>query len=509
MDKSKALGTEPIFRLLIHYAIPAVIGMLVQVAYNFVDGVFVGQLVGPDGLSAVTLVLPISVIGTACSMLVGVGSCAVISMLLGQRKIDEAQRVLGNAIFMFFCIFTLVFLIVLFFGDTLIGLSGATLRVAEMASDYLFITMAFAILPGIAYGLNNIIRVQGNPHVAMATILVGAILNTILDPIFIYVFDWGVCGAAWATVVAQAVACIWVVLFMCGKKSLLKLRLKYIRFRPEIAKSVMKIGLAPFLTQLAACLQGLLLVSQLAFYGTQYDPTFGSDVAIATWGVNFRVGMVVFFVIVGIYQGVQPIIGYNYGARQFARVKKATLQAILIATVWCVGCWGILQLNADGVVRIFTKTALADAAELEDIHSLEADAPEAEAAKSLLLRQNAPMALRISVLMMPLVGFQVLASHYFQAVGKPGVSIFLSLSRQVTILIPAIWFFPSIWGINGIWYAFAFADFSAALITWFFLRRELRILDDLTAGIATAAILEKLPDTANLEFPTPTDADYF
>ncbi len=516
MDKSKALGTEPVFRLLIYYAIPAVIGMLVQVSYNVVNSIFVGQFVGPDGLAAVTLVFPISVLGTACSMLVGVGSCAVISMLLGQEKRDEAQRVLGNAMFLFFVIFLLLFVLIISFGHWFIECADVTPQVSEMACQYMYITMAFAVLPGIAYGLNNIIRVQGNPHVAMATLLVGAILNTILDPIFIYVLGWGVNGAAWATVLSQSVACTWVILFLCSKKSLLKIRLGNIRFRPEIAKPVLKIGLAPFLIQVAACFQGVLLLTQLAKYGVQYDPAHGGDVAIATWGITFRVGMIVFLVIVGIYQGAQPIIGYNYGARQFPRVKAATLQAILIATIWCVCCWAFLQLNTDAVVRVFTKTAMTDMEEYEEIEPsatpspiLQPLSPAEEAAKSRLLVKVAPFALRVSLLMMPLIGFQVLASHYFQAVGKPGISIFLSLSRQVTILIPAIWIFPILWGITGIWYAFAFSDFIAAVITWVFLRRELRILDDLAAGKATAAILEQLPDTTSMDYPPPTETDYF
>ena len=509
MDKSKALGTEPVFRLLMYYTVPAVIGMLVQVTYSIVDGIFVGKFVGPDGLAAVTLVFPISVLGPACGMLVGAGSCAVISMLLGQRRIAEAERVLGTAIFLMIGFFSLLAVGIFLFGHHLLGREGVTPDVTRMAADYMVITMAFAVLPGIVYGLNNVIRVQGNPHVAMATLLVGAILNTILDPLFIYVFDWGVRGAAWATVVSQAVAGIWVILFLLSKKSLLKLRLSNIRFRMEIAKPVLKIGLAPFLIQLAACFQGILLVSQLAKYGGDFGSVHGSDVAVSVWGISFRVGMVVFLVVVGIYQGMQPIIGYNYGAGQFSRVKAVTLQGILIAVVWCSSCAMLLQLFPNHVVRIFTKsTQAAESILVEEmadagVYSAGSARPEntAEIEKSRLLKEKAPFALRVSLMMMPLIGFQVLAAHYFQAVGKPALSILLSLSRQVFILIPSIWFFPIFWGINGIWYAFAFSDGLSACICGLFLRRELRHLDRLAAGTENAPFLAELPVTV--------EADYF
>ncbi|MDO4587171.1 MAG: MATE family efflux transporter [Planctomycetia bacterium] len=463
MDHSKALGTEPIFRLLFHYSVPAVIGMLVQVLYTIVDAAFIGHYQGPDGLAAVTLAFPMTVISTGFSLLVGAGTCSIVSLLLGQRRLEEAERILGNAVSMTLVFGVLMVLFVFTISDYYIDRhTNLNADVLQMAKTFLRITMGFAFLPAIAYGLNNLIRVQGNPRIAMATLLVGTFLNIVLNPIFIGYFQWGVAGSAWATVISLALTAVWVIYYFRSSRSLLTLRWKNLKLNWNLCKPILTIGLAPFLTQLASSFQGIVLVGQLAQYG--------GDNAVAIWGVIYRIVIVIFLVVLGLYQGAQPIMGYNFGAKQYQRVKQVLLLSIGIACVWCFGVSLIAELFPVMLVRLFTQAT-----------------PE--------LDSLAKVAIRLSLLMTPLMGFQVISSHYFQAVGKPKLSIFLSLTRQFIILIPLLIVIPRIWGLIGIWSSFAISDFLSAFLTFLFIRNELRNLD---SGKQSLSILSSID---NLEMP--------
>lgn len=449
MDHSQSLGTDPIHRLLLRYSIPAVIGMIVQVLYTLVDAMFIGHFVGENGLAAVTLVFPISVFSTGFGLLVGVGSCSCIALLLGQRRLEEAEKTLGNAFVLLLWLGLLTAVSLLPLGYLFITCSDTSTDIQGMAWTFLLITITFSVLPGVTFGLNNIIRVQGNPHIAMWTLLIGAILNTLLNPLFVGFFRWGVAGSAWATVLSQAVAAVWVLFFFNSQRSLLRLRWACFRLKWSTCKPILLIGLAPFLTQTAASIQGMILMGQLAFYG--------NESALAVWGVIYRTALVVFMVVLGIYQGAQPIIGYNYGARQFDRVRQVLNQSIGVATVWCVSVLALVLLFPLQLVTLFTPLTPA-------------------------LQQISASAVRWSLGMMGLMGFQVISSHYFQAVGKPRLSIFLSLTRQVIFLIPAILFLPKLLihygqpGIMGVWMSFALADFMSFLLTFYFYHREIRAL---------------------------------
>ncbi len=464
MDHSKALGTAPVFSLLLKYGIPAVFAMLIQVLYTIVDSIFIGQFVGNDGFAAITLIFPFIVLGSGCGMLVGVGACSYISLLLGQRKLNEAEKTLGNAVCMILIFSLITPLILLVFATWLVHSSSISPRVHEMASTFLWISIPCGVLPSLMFGLNNIIRVQGNPNIAMSNIIFGFLINAIFNPIFIAVFHWGVAGSALATVLAHTLTTIWILFFLTSPFSLLKIRWKNFWLQWSICGPVLAIGLAPFVAQVAASLQGMVLNIALK--------SFGGEMALTVSGVIYRVALVVFTVVLGIYQGVQPILGYNYGARQFHRVFAAWRLAIGLATVWCIGSVSLVLLFPVQTIALVSNEMT----------------PE-------FISMSAP-ALRISLAMCILMGFQVIVSMYFQTTGKPRLSIFLSLTRQVLFMIPAILILPRIFpyfglpALTGVWCSYPVADLLAFLLSSFFFYHESA---QLKSGNIQSSILPEVP----------------
>ncbi len=445
VDNSKALGTAPVGTLLARYCVPSTLAMLVQALYAFVDAFFVGRFVGENGLAAVTLVLPIIVFCSGFGMLVGVGACSRISLLLGQRRLNDAEKTLGNAFSMIILFSIVMTACLLVLGTLFVESSHVSPEVRNIAKTFLWISISCGIIPSLMFGLNNIIRVQGNPRIAMGSIIFGFCLNSMLNPLFIAVFGWGAAGSALAKATAQAATTVWILYFLTSSRSLLKLKLKNMHLDWKICAPVLAIGLAPFLAQSAASLQGMILNIQLESYG--------EEVALAVSGVIYRVALIIFTVVMGIYQGAQPILGYNYGARQFGRVLRTLTLAIGVASVWCFSIVSLVLLFPVQTVAIVTQLT-----------------PE--------LREICGIALRLSLAMCLLMGFQVVASQYFQTIGKPRLSIFLSLTRQVIFMIPALFLlpiameklgFPGLW---GIWGSFAFADLLSFLATACFFWRE-------------------------------------
>lgn len=462
-DHSKALGTDPILTLLTKYCVPAVLAMLVQVLYTVVDSVFIGHFIGKDGLAAITLVFPLVVFSSGFGMLVGIGACSCISLLLGQRRLDEAEKTLGNAFSMIF-LFTFVMTVtILFLGTLFVNASTVSEPVRRMALTFLWISILSGILPALMFGLNNIIRVQGNPQIAMGTIIFGFVLNSILNPLFIAVFHWGVAGSALATTVAQAVTVLWVLYFFRSPLSLLKLRWKNLPLDWKICGPVLAIGLAPFLAQSANSLMGIILNVQLE--------RFGAENALSVSGVIYRSAQIIFAVVLGIWQGAQPIIGYNYGARQSDRVLKTWRLAILIASIWCFITTSLILTFPLKTVEIYTKMT-----------------PE--------ICAISVFALRASFLGCYMMGMQVCVSLYFQTIGKPKLSIFLSLSRQVIFMIPALLILPMLcpmvnWPeLKGVWCAFAVSDtLSFFLVLYFFIRESANLkAGRITVGLGMVSV---------------------
>lgn len=453
MNRSQQLGEEKIGKLLLKFSIPAMIGMLVNGLYNIVDRIFVGRGVGSLALSGIAISFPITLAIMAFGMLIGLGATAVISIRLGQQKREEAERIVGNAFILLLGISLTITLLGYLFMDPLLVSLGASSDVLPYARQYISVLLGGAVFQSIGFGMNNFIRAEGNPKIAMYTMILGAVLNTILNPIFIFGMHIGVAGSALATVISQFITAVWVMYYFLGNRALLKLRLRNFRLEWLLVKDMLTIGLSPFSMQLVGSFVTVFLNKSLAIYG--------GDLSIAAMGVITSIAMLIFMPIFGIGQGAQPILGYNYGARNYDRVKR-TLKLSLI------GATGVMSLGFL-IVELFPIALM----------SLFSTDPE--------LIHIGANGMRIYLLMLPLIGFQVTAVGYFQATGKPRKSLFLSLSRQLVFLVPMIWILPSFLGLMGVWLSSPVSDLASAVLTALWLLKDLKELDQ-THGEITAEV---------------------
>jgi putative MATE family efflux protein len=444
MNYSNRLGEDSVSSLLLKFSIPAITGMIVNALYNVVDKMFVGNYVGPDGLAGLTIGFPIMIILMAFSMLVGFGATSLISIRLGEHKKEEAEVIAGNAVILLILVSLIISILGLIFIDPLLKLFGASEHVLPYAREYLSIILYGAVFQGIGFGMNNFIRAEGNPKMAMFTMLIGAITNIVLDYTFIAIFGWGIKGAAIATIISQAVSAAWVLSYFLTGKSTIKLYSNNLKLRKSVVLGIFSIGMAPFSMQVASSLITIILNKSLGNYG--------GDRAIAAMGIINGISTLILMPIFGINQGVQPIIGYNYGAKKYARVKKALKYAITAATVVVTAWFIIIRIFPEGLIRIFNK-------------------------KDPELIALGARGLKIYFTFLPVIGAQIVSSNYFQAVGKPKQAMFLSLSRQVVLLLPALLVLPKFFGLDGVFMAGPFSDLGSSIITIIWLIVELRNLD--------------------------------
>jgi len=445
MDRSKQLGEEKISKLLLKFSIPAIVGMLVNALYNVVDRIFIGNGVGSLGIAGLTVGFPFMLVSMAFSMLIGLGANSLISIRLGEQKKQESELILGNAMVLLIVVALIISAIGLIFLEPLLRIFGASEAVLPYAKDYMSIILWGNVAQSVGFGMNNFIRAEGSPRIAMFTMLIGAILNTILDPIFIFIFGWGVKGAAIATVMSHIASASWVLYHFLGGNSNLRVRKENLKLNMQIIRRIIALGMAPFLMQLAASLLNAIINKSLTFYG--------GDIAVSGMGVVSSISTLILMPIFGINQGVQPIIGYNYGACKFDRVKTALKLGIAAASTITVLGFIMTRLFPVGLVSLFGK-------------------------KDPALIAFGARALKIFLIFLPIIGFQIVSSNYFQAVGKPRHSAFLSLSRQVLILIPALLILPKFFGLTGMLMAGPAADLISSIITGIFLYIELRHLDE-------------------------------
>ena len=445
MDRTERLGQENVLPLLIRFSLPAIVGMLVQALYNVVDRIFVGNGVGALGLAGLTVAFPVMLVQMAFSMLIGLGATALISIRLGEDRQADAEQIMSHAVGLLVLVSFIMTVAGLVFLDPLVRLIGASEAVLPYARDYLRIILGGTVFQAISFGLNHMIRAQGSPKIAMATMLIGAITNIVLDPIFIYVLGWGVAGAAFATVLSHLVSCVWVLSFFLRGKSQLHLDLRKVyKITWPVTLQIVSIGFAPFAMQLASSLQTLILNQSLAHYG--------GDLAISAMGIVFSVNTLFLMPIFGINQGSQPILGFNYGAKKYDRVKQTLIYAATGATILSLLGFLTTRLLPVGLVSLFGK------------HDAE-------------LMELGRLAMKIVMVSFPIVGVQIIGANFFQALGKPKKAAFLSLSRRVLMLIPLILILPRIWGLEGVFLAYPFADVVATMVTLWFLRQEFAGLD--------------------------------
>jgi len=441
MRKKLDLRNGSIGKLLWEFSIPAMIGMLVNALYNIISRIFVGRGVGSIAIAAVTVALPIMTLLAAVAMLIAIGATALISIRLGEQKNEEVEKIAGNATLLLILLPLLLSGIYFLFSDPLLKLFGASQDVLPYARDYIHIIMLGSVPGVIAYGVNNFIRAEGNPRFAMLTQIIGAVVNITLNYVFIFILGWGIKGSALATIIGQTVsACLVLGYFLLGR-SKIKLRPKNFKIHIPLVINIVTIGFAPFAMQIANTVQQTILNKTLMSYG--------GDLALSAVGIIMSVAMLLLMPVVGISQGAQPLIGYNYGAQLYDRVKeafnKAMIAGIALATVGYI----LIILFATPIVGLFSEGDMA-------------------------LTELTVHAMFIFFAVLPIVGFQIVGANYFQAVGKPVQSTILSLSRQVLIFIPLLLILPQFMGIDGAWITAPIADFLAVTITAIFLFYELR-----------------------------------
>lgn len=432
MDRSEEMRDGNIGRLLWNFSLPAIVGMLVNSLYNVIDRIFVGRGIGSIGIAATTVAFPIMIILMAVSILIGVGATALISIRLGEQRKDEAEKVAGNAMAMLILLPAFFAIIFLLFTEPVLMAFGASPEVLPYARDFTQIIMLGAVFGSISMGMNNFIRAEGNPKMAMYTQLLGAVANVALNYVFIFIFKWGMKGSAFATILAQLISAIWVLSYFFTGRSLVKIRIKNLRPTWPILTSIMAIGFAPFAMQIAASIQQVILNKSLMFYG--------GDMALSAIGILMSIATLLFMPVLGLAQGAQPIIGFNYGARQYQRVKETWKKAVLAGT--CIALTGYLAIHIwpQQLVGLFSDGDTA-------------------------LTAMTVHAMMTFLALIPIVGFQVVSSTYFQAVGKARQAAVLSLSRQVLFFIPLLLILPHIWGIEGVWRTAPIADFLSVGLT--------------------------------------------
>ncbi len=440
-SKIEDLRNKSIGRLIADYSIPAIIGMMVMASYNIVDRIFVGRGVGTTAISAISITFPINIVIMGFAQLVGMGTTALVSIKLGEQKREDAERIVENGVLMGLCISVSLSLIIFFAMDPLIIFLGGTAEVHDYAAQFLRIMLFGIPLQFTAFALNGVIRAQGKPKIALATILISGILNIILNPICIMALHLGIRGSAIATVISQFVSAAWVIAYYTGRWSLLRIR--RLSFDREIVKKISMIGVSPLIMQVGGSL--IMFIFNKSLY------TYGGNTAVAAMGIGMSISMVFMMPIYGLNQGIQPIIGYNYGAKLIGRVRETLRRGITIATAVCTFGFVVAMLFSKDIVALFN-------------------------AQDKAFVTLGGRALKIAFLMLPLNGFQIVSWAYFQAVGKPKQAMILTTSKQILFVIPLVLILPHFFALDGVWIAMPVADFAAAFITAILLLVEIRRL---------------------------------
>ena len=444
MDKNKAtleLGSKPVGKLLMQYALPAIIAMTASSLYNMVDSIFIGQGVGALAISGLAVTFPFMNLSAAFGAGVGVGSSSYLSVKLGQRDYSTAQRILGNNITLNIIIGFIFSVVSLIFLDPILYFFGASDQTIPYAREYMIIILLGNIITHLYFGMNAVLRAASKPRQAMYTTIFTVVLNSILDPLFIYTFDMGIRGAAIATILSQMVALVWQIRLFSDKGELLHLKRGIYRLDNIIVKNILGIGISPFAMNATACLVAIFVNQRLLEYG--------GDLAVGAFAIANRVAFIFIMINFGVNQGMQPIAGYNYGAQNYDRLMRVLKLAMIAGTCITTSGFLVAEFIPHICVRLFTSDS-----ELTEL---------------------SVNGLRIMMAAMPIVGYQMIVTNFFQSIGKAKISIFLSLSRQLLFLVPLIGVMPLFFGVNGVWVAMPISDSFSAIFALVMMVRYMRV----------------------------------
>ncbi len=422
------LGTKPVGKLLIQYALPAMIAMTASSLYNIVDRVFIGQGVGAMAISGLAITFPFMNLTSAFGAGVGVGASTAISVKLGQKDYATAQNILGNTFSLNLIIGIGLSIICLLFLDPILRFFGASDQTIPYAHQYMVIILIGNVISHMYFGMNALLRAASKPQQAMFATIFTVVMNVILDALFILGFGWGIEGAAIATILSQFMALCWQFKLFSNKNELLHFKRGIYRLKKKLVEHILAIGVSPFLMNVCACVVVIFINNQLV--------RFGGDLSVGAYGIANGIAMVFVMLVIGINQGMQPIAGYNFGAQKIDRLKRVLNLSILAATALMVVGWLIAMFLPYYCARLFTTD------------------------KTLI--EMGIKAIRVMMICFPVIGFQMVVTNFFQCIGKVKISIFLSLSRQMIILLPLLGVLPMIWGIEGVWYSMPVSDFASS-----------------------------------------------
>ncbi len=424
------LGTRPVGKLLWQYALPAIIAMTASSLYNIIDRVFIGQIVGPDAIAGLAITFPFMNLSAAFGAAIGIGSATTISVKFGQKDYETAENILGNTITLNLLVGLSITIICLVFIDPILRFFGASDATIPYARSFMQVILLGNAISHMYFGLNAVLRAASKPRQAMNATLFTVVMNILLDMIFIWWWHWGIRGAAFATVISQAMALCYQLHLFADQSQLLHLKKGIYRLKANLVKNIIGIGISPFLMNVCSCIIVIFMNNLLVRYG--------GDMAVGSYGIANSIALIFIMFVMGVNQGMQPIAGYNYGSQQTDRLFRVLKLSIFAATGIMITGWLIAMFLPYYCARMFTTD-------------------------SELIRQSM-RAIRINQLLFPVVGFQMVIANFFQCIGKVKVSIFLSLSRQLLILLPALFILSLLFKLDGVWAALPTSDLTAAVI---------------------------------------------
>ncbi len=425
------LGTKPVGQLLWQYALPAIVAMSASSLYNIIDRAMIGQIVGPEAIAGLGITFPFMNLSAAFGAAVGVGSSACISVKLGQRDYQTAGNLLGNTITLNLIIGLSFMAVCLLFLDPILLFFGASDVTLPYARSFMTIILLGNVITHMYFGLNAVLRAAGKPNHAMYSVLFTVAMNIVLVILFVWWFRWGIRGAALATVTSQTMAMCWQLYLFSNKNEILHLKRGIYKLKKRLVSNIIAIGISPFLMNATSCVIVIVMNNQFVHYG--------GDMAVGAYSIANSVVMMFFMFVMGVCQGMQPIVGYNFGAEKYDRMLRCLFLAIACATAILLVGWGLSMLFPRQIARIFTTDAT-----LIDLSA---------------------RGIRLDMLVFFVVGSQATITHFFQSIGKVKVSIFLSLSRQLFLLLPMAYVFPLFWDLDGVWYSMPASDFLSFAMT--------------------------------------------